>query len=339
MARNITFRTQLVGGVSEFCTESNLLLIQNNLHLVELIVMLARYQEEGVNLCPKVYLTSDVKSMTAMIPGGDVLKIGCCDLNISGLKDAIKKCAPLATDGWLIYLSGCSQTAEFGLFRGPTNPISVRVDDVLMTKTEQMSVVKLYQVASDCVEVHCNNGSGFNIFLNHRKEESSAPLESFDALISTITSEATEKQAEPTTTFLSKILIESLRKSHGCLIAVTSHSQAPPSLSEDGVFFETPIDYAELVELASRNEVDASDLISKGSLLQGMLNSDGIVLFDNKARILGYNCFVNLNGQSGTSIHGGARKRAFVALSEKVGDEFSAVFIQSQDGWSEYKGM
>ena len=107
----------------------------------------------------------------------------------------------------------------------------------------------------------------------------------------------------------------------------------------DGVFFDDPINYEELVDLTSKNEIDASDLISKGSILQGMLNSDGIVLFDTKARILGYNCFINLNGQNGASINGGARKRAFIALSEKVGDEFSAVFIQSQDGWSEYKGV
>lgn len=38
------------------------------------------------------------------------------------------------------------------------------------------------------------------------------------------------------------------------------------------------------------------------------------------------------------SINGGARKRAFGSLSSKVGTELSAVFIQSQDGWTEYKG-
>ncbi|EGQ8037938.1 hypothetical protein G5Y08_004251 [Vibrio parahaemolyticus] len=339
MNKNITFRTQLVGGVSEFCAESNLPLIHNNLHLVELIVMLARYQEEGVSLCPKVYLTDDVKSMTSMLPGGDVLKIGECNLDIPGLKDAVKKCAPLANEGWLIYLTENDGKIEFGLFRGPTNPISVRVDDVLMTQNEQISIVKVHQIATDCVGVHCNNGSGYNIFLNHRKEDSKDPLESFDALVSAMTDKTAEKQVEPITTFLSKLLIESLRNSHGCLIAVTPHSHLPESLSQDGVFFEKPIDFAELVELASKSEIDAADLVSKASLLQGMLNSDGIVLFDNKARVLGYNCFVNLNGQSGRSINGGARKRAFGALSAKIGDEFSAIFIQSQDGWSEYKGV
>lgn len=340
MNKNITFRTQLLGSVNEFCAESNLPIIHNNLHLVELIVMLARYQEEGESLCPKVYLTNDIKNILPMIPGGDNLKIGSSPLTTSNIKDAIKKCAPLANGGWLIYLSGNTEQLEFGLFRGHTNPTSVRVDDVLMLDNEQLSIVKVHQVAIDCVEILCNNNSSYNIFLNHRKEDSSSPLENFDSLVSSITRETTEKQNEPTTAFLSKVLIEFLRSSHGCIIAVTNQESPPQSLSQDGIFFDEPIDISLLVEQLSKSEISSSELISKTNLLQGMLNSDGVVLFDNKARILGYNCFVNLDGfNTGNNLNGGARKRAFSALSNKLGDEFVAVFFQSQDGWSEYKGI
>jgi hypothetical protein len=42
MPTNITFRTQLVGSVYEFCRNSELPLSNNALHLVELIALLAR---------------------------------------------------------------------------------------------------------------------------------------------------------------------------------------------------------------------------------------------------------------------------------------------------------
>lgn len=70
MPTNITLRTQLLGGVTEFCTACGLGLFNNALNLVELIVSLARYKEEGVRLNPQVYVSNDISSLTAMLPDG-----------------------------------------------------------------------------------------------------------------------------------------------------------------------------------------------------------------------------------------------------------------------------
>src|SRR5690349_12141748 len=114
MPENITFRTQLLGGVTEFCNDCGLALLQNSLNLVELIVSLARYKEEGVRLNPQVYLSNDIRAMTAMLPGGERVKIGATTANLGGLKEAIKKTAPLATDGWSIYIQGDADL-EYGV--------------------------------------------------------------------------------------------------------------------------------------------------------------------------------------------------------------------------------
>jgi len=339
MIRNITFRTQLVGSVSEFCTESQLVILNDNLNLVELIVLLARYQEEGKSLCPNVYLTNEIQTLLSMIPTSDFLKIGNTSLDIEGIKTAIKKCAPLAERGWLLYLNGSTSGIEYGLFKGPSNPISVLVDDVIMKENADYPVVKVFQVASDCVEVRSNSGVIFNIFLNHRKENSSAPLKSLDSLVQAITKLTEVVYQEQALTFLNRLFFESLRNSHGCLIAVTDSDSAPECLAQDGIILDEPIDFYRLVEQAIKDKGDTSNLESKGALLQGMLNSDGITLFDSRSRLLGYNCFVKPDSEEETlSINGGARKRAFGSLSSKVGTELSAVFIQSQDGWTEYKG-
>ncbi len=336
MPINITFRTQLLGGVNEFCQQSNLALIGNTLNLVELIVLLARYREEGVSLCPKVYLTNAMDKMISMLPDGERIKIGIASLDTAGIKLAIKKCAPLANGGWLIYIQDREDKIEFGLFKGSSNPISVLVDDVLMGENDRLVVVKVFQVADDCVEIRANNGLLHYIFLNHRKDDSPPPLQFLDKLVSAITTRTPEQEREPLISFLTRLLFETLRQSHGCIIAVTNMNKPPKFLSNDGVLLEQPIDFVNLITDLKKNRISPSYLESKGALLQGMLNSDGIILFNNRGKLLGYNCFVKVVHKD--TINGGARKRAFEALTNKVGNGLCAVFMQSQDGWSEYRG-
>lgn len=112
MPENITFRTLLIGSVTEFCQDSQLQFLSNTLHLVELVVMLAHYREEGVSLFPEVYLTNDKYTLMAMLPDGEVLKIGSSTPDVTGIKSAVKRCAPLATNGWLIYIEASKNYLE-----------------------------------------------------------------------------------------------------------------------------------------------------------------------------------------------------------------------------------
>ena len=335
MPENITFRTQLIGSITEFCQESQLPLLTNALCLVELIILLARYKEEGENLYPKVYLTNDIKTLNSMLPDGESLKIGSCTADTSGIKNALKKCAPLATNGWLIYIEATEDDLEYGVFKGSGNPISVLVDDVLMTKNDAFIVVKAFQIADDCVEIRANSGGLHYIFLNHRKEDSSPPLQYLDKLVKAVTENTPDADKEPTISFLNRLLFGALRESHGCIIAVTNMTKPPKLLSSDGVILDAPIDFSKLVYELKKGKINASHLDSKGHLLQGMLNSDGIILFDNKGRLLGYNCFVKVSNKG--NVIGGARKRAFASVKSKIGNGISAVFMQSQDGWTDFK--
>ncbi len=337
MAKNVTFRTQLLGGVAEFCHSTGLPILGNALHLVELIVLLARYQEEGVRLRPETYLTNKIGTLCSMLPDRDRVKIGDSPPDVSGIKEALKKCAPLATGGWLIYIQSDADKIEYGVFKGSSNPISVLVDDVVMTPNNDLIVVKAFQVAEECVEVRANNGSLHYIFLDHREEESPPPLQYLDKLVSTIIdrAEVEVEYIEPATSFLTRLLFEALRESHGCIVAVTNMKKPPKLLSTDGVILDEPIDFVRLVRDLSKDRIQPSYIASKGHLLKGMLNSDGITLFDNRGRLLGYNCFIKLSTRD--HLIGGARKRAFVTLAERIGRGLGAVFMQSQDGRSDFR--
>lgn len=337
MPTNITFRTQLLGGVTDFSQNTNMQIFVQTLNLVELIVLLARYQEEGQKLSPKVYITNDIASLCSMLPDSEIINIGTCSADASGIKQSLKKCAPLATGGWLIFLHNHDEIIDFGVFKGPSSPISVLVDDVALTDSDELIVVKVFQIAEDCVEVKSNKGGHHYIFLDHRKEESPPPLQFLDDLVSYITSSVNEKYSEPTKSFLTRLLFESLRESHGCIIAVTNMKKAPRFISADGVILNKPINFGKLVEALIRGEIDQSHLDSKGHLLKGMLNSDGILLFDNRGQLLGYNCFVKISKKD--EVVGGARKRAFAAIKLNLGRGLCGVFMQSQDGWSNFEGV
>lgn len=236
----------------------------------------------------------------------------------------------------MIYIHDLETSIEFGVFRGSSNITAVPIDDVLLAEAEDLVVIKVFQVADECVEVKCNNQKSHYIFLNHVKDSSPPPLQHLKKLVTSICEKVDINEKESIESFLNNILFEGLRQSHGCLIAVTNKNDAPTILKEDGVFLEKPIDFVRLVNDANRDPALFEFLISKIELLKGMLNSDGIILFDWKGRLLGYNCFIKINQKAKTI--GGARKRAFSSLKDNVGKKgIYAAFMQSQDGRTEFE--
>lgn len=335
MATNITFRTQLLGGVAEFCAACGLPIFTQPLNLVELIVALARYKEEGVRLTPQVYVSTNVASLTAMLPDGERLKIGEAPKNAAGIKAALKRTAPLALDGWSVYLQD-GDHIEYGVFRGSGNPLAVAIDDVLLQDIDPLRVVKVFAVADECVEVRASTGEFHRVFLDHRKDDTDPPLQYLDRLVAAVTRSCEEDYKEALASFLKKLLFTSMRESHGCIVAVTNMVRPPQFLAHDGVILHQPIDFYKLVGQLRKGEIDSTVLSNKGALLRGMLNSDGIILFDERGRLLGYNFFVKVKHEVG--VVGGARRRAYAALAAKIGSGLSAAYMQSQDGWSEFQG-
>jgi hypothetical protein len=331
LATNITFRTQLIGGVAEFCAGCGLPLFSKPLNLVAL----ARYKEEGIRLTPQVYISSDITSLTAMLPDGERVKVGETSANAIGIKEALKRTAPLAMDGWSIYLQD-QERIEYGVFRGSGNPLSVAIDDVLLKDVDPLTVVKVFGIAEECVEVRASNGNYHHVFLDHRKDDTPPPLQYLDRLVAATTARCGTDSREALESFLKKLLFTAMRESHGCVIAVTNMRRAPAFLAHDGVILEVPIDFYRFVGQLRKGEIDSNVLSNKGALLKGMLNSDGIILFDEKARLLGYNCFVKVKHEAG--VVGGARRRAFAALVAKLNKGLTAAFMQSQDGWTEFAG-
>ena len=339
MPTNITFRSELIGKLHDFSQECGIPLLANTSILVELVALVAKCKEEGVNLQPRVYVTNDIDLCNQLIGNAEKVRIGHDVHGVQGVQLTIKKCAPLAIGAWSIYIHDSNGHIDYGLFRGSSNVTAIPVDDMLFASDNDglnIRVVKIHQITAECVQVKSGNDDIHYIHFNHEKGNSPSPLEHFDSLITKICSGLEEK--ERVRNFLSNLLMDGLRKSHGCLIAVTSMKKVPSFLS-DGVFLDVPMDFSSLIDEATRNPESFEYLISKSDLVKGMLNSDGIMLFDTNARLLGYNCFVNISAEA-SKVLGGARRRAYSALRDAVGKKgIVAAFMQSQDGWTEFKGL
>ena len=335
---NITFRTQLLGSVTDFCQESGLPMATPGV-LVDLIVRLVRYQEEGVRLSPRVYLTDNIDLLINMLPEGEKLRLSSTTADSVGIESMLKICAPLAVGEWNIFGHQYAERMNFGIFRGSGSPISVGVDEVVLTDQDEAIVIKAHQVAEECVQIANSKGSLHHVFFNDRKEDSLPPLQYIENLIRSITRRVNDGEKEAVQVFLTKALMAALPKTHGCILAVTSMNRPPKILSDDAVFLAEPIDFPSLIrKLKNNKNVDGSLYLleKKAEIFEGMLRSDGITLFDQSGRLLGYRCFIRLSGRSG--VVGGARRRAFEALKTHLGRRgLSAAFMQSHDGWTDFE--
>lgn len=336
MPENITFRNLLLGSVSDFADSCQMGAILRPTLLVEIIASLSHYEEEGAKLHPEVYVCEHIDEILKLLPGHGEITIGELPLAEPSIKEILKKCAPLAIDGWHIYLDGAKGNIRFGLFRDSLNPLTVPIDEILFPNSAtEVKVVRVHQVANDCVEIINHCGGYHNIFLSHKKESAIPPEKYLHDLVKSICERVNPIIQDPVKTYLTKVMQRGLRASHGVLITVCHTPRLPKYLS-DGVKLTPPIDFAAIIQNddTSKN----TTLNANASLLMGMLNSDGIVVFSNDAKLIAYNCFIsNPPKTAGGNVIGGARHRTYETLCGKIGKGTDAVFIQSQDGWSDLR--
>ncbi|WP_022946234.1 hypothetical protein [Pseudoalteromonas ruthenica] len=336
---HINLKASLLNNTQDFCAQScviNCPLEQNKV-IVDLVFQLASYKEEGSKLHPKLYITTDIINVLKMLPGQASMEIGECSDFSEASRLALKKCAPLAVNGWCIYINELEDKVKYGIFRGDTNPTAVDIDDIILTEELPYKTIKIQQITNGAVQVQANNGSILNISLNHQIGESTSPKNHLDELVRVIVSDVVEHK-EQVTNFMSSLLNESIKKSHGCLIVVSKSSSVPSFLEADGTTLNNPIDFQSLVKVSIQMEKEAGSLVSMGHLLDGMLGSDGIVVFSKDARVLAFNCFTPLPTAANSMPLGGARRRAYDSLNDKIGNELEAVYMQSQDGVTEFRG-
>ena len=297
-----------------------------------LVDRLKSLREEGTSLRPEVYIFSedDRDDLVATLGFLHRFQIGHMDRaeaerEIAGVFAlAIKKCAPLARDGWSIFIKWNAQNINYGVMRRVAGLASKRPKDVLRT-AERLPVLLFYQAAEGIVAIRGPGAVAEIISFSampaievHTNEEARRYL--VKAVASDTGSVGVREQTE---SIVDIILNEAIVSGHGFLVGVKTHDggkqnerwefHTPPSYEspiEDGNYFpKWPIPLQSKLQLfseAMKSPINVGDsqknlraALDLGAQLQGwvdliakMICSDGMTLFDSMGQVLGFNIFV-----------------------------------------------
>jgi len=312
--------------------------------LLELVVALSDYTEEGQALFPELVICDDLPITLGLLQCSDALRIGSGLRKPETIALALKRCAPLARTGWIVYLLRQPENIEYGVFRTSPSPTALDIRDTVLSlgrEEEKPNILIASQLADKVVEIVGAKSGILHIHLSATPDDAAPPHDAVDGLIVAACADVEATEKEQVESYLRTTLSNALRQSHGALIGVLKAGIDGKAVSTDGIHFEQPISLTHLVKEHEnlRSDQTLGSLIAYAGLLTGMLATDGMVLVDSNARLVGYNLFVQSNPegkQQGELVMGGARRRAFKALQECVrGEKLTACFIRSSDGMSE----
>ncbi len=341
--KTISFRSQLKETLSDFLAKEEMTCPHTEEGLLELVVALSSYTEEGHPLFPEIMICDNLATALSLLQGSDPLKVGVGPRTAATIGLALKKCAPLARSGWVVYVLRQPEQIEYGVFRAPPSPTALHIRDTVLSLSKEEhrpQILVASQLAQKVVEIVGARSGVLHVHLSATPDDAPPPHDAIDGMVLAACKDIDQADREQAESYLRTSLSNALRQGHGALIGVIKADGDAQSISGDGVHFGQAISLPDLIKQHQNLHSDQTlgSLIAYAGLLTGMLGSDGMVLIDSKARLVGYNLFVksNVDGKSQGELLGGARRRAFKALQELVsGGKLTACFIRSSDGASE----
>jgi hypothetical protein len=335
-----TFRDSLLGKLTEFLSDAGFTCTSTHAAIVDASASLSNYHEEGVSLFPQLLLCEDIDLAARLVQGPQLVHIGTGKLDTATVKHALKQCAPLAQDGWVVFVERSKTQFRFGVMRASPSPTALGLDGTVASlKPGEATVVVLSQLAETVVQVVAPGERSLILHFSGRRQDAGDPRLAMLSLCASLTSGLSEQDGGPMRSYLESMLRAAFAGGHGCLVAVGK--EIPKGLRKDGVTLSTPIDLAQPIT-ALRGSWGADDLaaaLGAGHLLRGMLQSDGITMISDSATVLGYRYFIrqNVRGLIPSEVLGGARRRAFMGLKQLVDEhELEGAFFRSSDGHAEF---
>jgi hypothetical protein len=343
--KTISFRAQLKGELSDFLKKEGLLSPGIEECLLSLVNSISPFMEEGRPLYPQVIICEDLPTTLRVLQGSNPISIGRGPIETKTIGVALKICAPLTQGCWVIFITISSALLEYGVFQRPFSPTALDIRDIILSLKEEGNPLKIIltnQLAEKTVELIGTSFGILNVHLSDTPDDALSPLEVLNNLIESCCSHVRREGKEQVQSFLRATLTESLRRCHGALIAVIPEGGDPKVISEDGVFLSIPVAFSDLVaqQEAQKSDQSLSNLTAHASLIDGALNSDGVVILDSGCRLIGYRLFVHddMRVSSPDVVQeGGARHRAYKRLCDLVDEgKIFSCFIRSSNGISDY---
>ena len=341
--KSVSFRTHLLSNTTDLLADVELHCARTAKLIVSIVSQLAAYTEEGKPLAPSVFICNSIAALIQRAGVGEFVPLSGRELTETVAEKILKAAAPLCSQNWRIYVERLEggEYCQFGVFNGSSDPSALTIDEVVLNGFEPgFPIVRVLQSVTNKVEVRTNSGSGIEFRFNDDLDVQDLSNQSrIRDLAQAIARDVTDHR-QPFSAFVERALLQSIRNSHGTLIAVTiGAADILPVALQDAIGLQPPLGLYERYALhinEGKTATSVSRLQAASELVAGFVRSDGITVFNSAGNILGYRAFIHTDGPDILPT-GGARTRAFAALSALVGTEFRAVLFRSQDGRMELK--
>jgi len=326
----ISFRKLLREEVARFLDQHGMTCEATADAMVELVVSLGHYHEEGIALFPQVFICDDLDGALAVLQGQDPLVVGEGSRAPATMQDALKRCAPLAQGGWAIFVSRPEQQFRYGVFRLSAQPLALTpIEGIALSGEAGLRVIAAVQAAENVI--HLIGGSDrLEIHLTAENiEEQAQPQDPLADFADAATSDLAGDQRSDTARYLRNALTRILQRSHGTLIAVVRELPGGRSALSNHLPFLPPIDVAKRVSdyKSARGVEELGALNGASTLLSGALGSDGVTILTTGATLVAYRAFLPLPAGP-AALPGGARRWACDKLCGEEGHEDIAGFYQ-----------
>ncbi|MBZ5857758.1 hypothetical protein [Flavihumibacter profundi] len=336
-----SLRSNILSSIGDFLYEEQFATSEHLKYgILEIINSISDYQEEGRTLFPEIIITDNLKYFES-IPNRE-LTIKVTKLSKDEFRNALKLCAPLAKDSWVIFIEVSGDNMKYGITSAEmseTSPSLYKqtVGELGLGDTyKEGKIAYIKNIGQKTVElVGLKKRMIIYLTLDEAPDVSQNEVKS---VVSQITQHCDPKIQVNLQAFFEKVIDEALKDGHGNLIGVVdyqSHSiQELKELitSEGGIYLIEPIDFEFLIKEAEDNKTNETsiNLKSYASVAKSMLNHDGITIFTTTGKLIAYHILIGEFINDGDSISGGARSKAFKSMENCR--KFIAGFCKSQDG-------
>jgi hypothetical protein len=340
MARKtVTFRSQTVGSVSDFISDEGLNCQESQNLLSALAGALLSYKDEGVELSPTILFCTDAAAVFESFPGSVKHAVGTAPLGAACVKQVLKDCAPLATRSWSIFIERTPQgQARYGVFNYITLPTTLPLHEAIGI-TSGVTCLLLRKVSPTTIEVLGSKGNELSlVFSTTREDETHAASPVGPFALDCCRDIPGGSYTVDFRSYFKLLLEEGLSRCHGTILVCATE----PVLSnmgdmKDGIEIVPKLDFFAAFS-TFRSDGSAESILrlqSAEELFSGILQCDGIVVFDTTGCLVAYRVFYRPSqpGPVGSAAPaGGARRRAFEGAKTMIGSTLTSVLFRSQDG-------
>lgn len=342
-----SIRDPLQGALTDFIRASGFTCVFLDGLIRDLMSLLGSYREEDTPLFPEVFILSGLEAIASLAPGTQRLVIGQRELGDATASAVLKDCANLAVDGWAVYVAKLKADLnppriEYGLFRALKHAYAVSVEENMVQPGSHPAIM-IRNRGHLVVEAKSAGDATFTASFTSARAARSPLAADVAAFSRALCSALVADKATQFSPYINRKLLTLLQHCHGTLLAVhvvPENGKCPEQLS-DGVWLTAPLDLvgAHCNALAAQDAESLATLQSYESLLEGMIGSDGVVVFSNEGQVLGYRVFLKPTDEEKKNApdKGGGRRRTYELMKGRLNENLRAAFFRSQDGATECK--